>query len=423
MTFIFKNYGYDKSAKTAWFEYAHSNGHEYREEIQFNDADDTYNQVVFDQALFLSFLLVGTSYYKCFPSREVVFEVGGIDEWQANFLNHVYQEGMSQFAFENHLNRQDMAHFVANDNREHAAIPTYTGNGVLSLQSGGKDSLLVAKLLEKNGVGYDAWYISNGPAYPELLNNLSADLRLAHRQIDIEAIKRTVEAGGKNGHVPVTYIVLSYALLQAVLLNKRTILAAIAHEGDEPHAWIDDLPVNHQWSKTWQAEQLFAEYVSRYIATQIKVGSPLRHISELKLTELFSRYAWPQFGTSFSSCNLGNYKQHTDNSQLTWCGECPKCANAYLLFAPFIDKSELDRRLGGDLLAKPVLTTTFKGLLGIEGVMKPFECVGEVDELRLAYALALRRGYSVLPFDVPSSSFDYEATYPSQESLTAMISW
>ena len=421
MTFIFKDYGYNQETKTAWFEYAHDNGNEYREEMQFSDAQAGYNQDTFDRALFLSFILVGTSYYKCFPTRDISFEAGQIDDWQANFLNHVYQEGMSQYAFENGLTRRDLAHFSATVDAAVESPAVYTGAGVLSLQSGGKDSLLVAQLLEQKGIEYDAWYVTNGPAHPQVLDRLVASTLVARRRVDIAAITQAIRAGGKNGHVPVTYIILGYALLQAVLLGKQTVLAAIAHEGDEAHDWIDDLPVNHQWSKTWQAEQLFAEYISRYIATEFQVGSPLRQITELKLTELFSGNAWGRFGDSFSSCNVGNYKQGADNSQLTWCGECPKCANAYLLFAPFVDKAELDGRLGGDLLAKPLLRETFKGLLGIDGVMKPFECIGEVDELRLAYHMAIDRAYTQLPFDVPESRFNKDQLYDAQDWAVAML--
>ncbi len=420
MTFVFKNYGFNEVTKTAWFEYAHSNGHVYKEEIQFDNVSDTYSRSALDSALLLAFLLVGTSYYKCFPSNDIVFEAGQIDAWQADFLNKVYQEGMSQFAFENNLARHDLAQFRATGDTQNVAVE-YTGSGVLSLQSGGKDSLLVGQLLEKNGISYDAWYISNGPAYPKVLDRLSAPVRIAHRRIDRDALNEASKVGGKNGHVPVTYIVLSYALLQVVLLNKQTVLAAIAHEGDEAHDWIEDLPVNHQWSKTWQAELLFAEYVSRYVASTIQVGSPVRNISELKVTELFSTYAWPKVGDAFSSCNIGNYQQGADNTQLVWCGNCPKCANAYLLFAPFIAKDILDERLGGDLLARVTLLETFKGLLGIDGVMKPFECVGEIDELRLAYHMAIEQGYTKLPFEVPVSDFDKDALYDAQDWAVAMV--
>jgi hypothetical protein len=40
---------------------------------------------------------------------------------------------------------------------------------------------------------------------------------------------------------------------------------------------------------------------------------------------------------------------------------------------------------GRDLFKDPELTETFKGLLGLDGVMKPFECIASIDELRWAY--------------------------------------
>lgn len=391
----------------------------YTERVRFAVGDTPYDEAVLDRALFLAFLLIGTSYYKVTPTRTVAFEQGGVDAWQADFLNRVYQEGLSQYAYENKLTRDDLAHFVSVGDPAEAA--SYVGDGVLSLQSGGKDSLLVAALLDRAGIAYTPWYITSGADHPLVLDRLSAPLATATRTIDRDALRAASAAGGLNGHVPVTYIVEALALVQAVLLGKNTILAAIAHEGDEPHGWIDNLPVNHQWSKTWQAEQLLAEYVQRYISPDIHIGSPLRSLSELKVTELFAANAWDKYGALFSSCNVANYKQGTDNTTLTWCGECPKCANSYLLFAPFIAPDVLQQRLDGNLFAKPELAETFKGLLGVDGVMKPFECVGEVDELRTAYHMAQANGYSALPFDVPPSTFDKDATYPSQPWASKLI--
>lgn len=420
MTFIFKDYGYDKADRTAWFEYAHDNDHAFKESMRFDTAHENYDESAFQKALFLTFLLVGTSYWKCFPTRDVRFGKGKIDAWQAEFLNKVYQEGMSQFAFENNLTRDNLAHFTPTSDEAPSAA-SYSGNGILSLQSGGKDSLLVAQLLEEKGLPYAPWYVSNGPSHPSVLDQLTAPLLLAHRRLDRAALSKALAEGGKNGHVPVTFIVLGYALLQAILTGKQTVLAAIGHEGDEPHEWIGDLPVNHQWSKTWQAEQLFAEYSRRYISPDLQVGSPLRQYSELKVTELFAAKAWSRFGDAFSSCNVANYQQGADNTRLAWCGYCPKCANSYLLFAPFVNKNQLDAKIGKDLFTRPELTETFKGLLGVDGVMKPFECVGEVDELRTAYHAAVEQGYWRLPFDVPTADFDKDTRYDSQVWVPQML--
>jgi hypothetical protein len=126
--------------------------------------------------------------------------------------------------------------------------------------------------------------------------------------------------------------------------------------------------------------------------------------------------AWERFGEGFSSCNSANYKQGNAEAELHWCGKCPKCANTYLLFAPFISAYNLQALFGGqDLFQDPDLTTTFKGLLGVDGVMKPLECVAEVSELRKAYnMISFGEGYAPLPFTVPNSSFDYKSQHDYQ---------
>ena len=106
---------------------------------------ETFNRAVLERALFLAFLTVGTSYYKAFPAVNIKFESGSIDSWQAEFCNMIYQEGLSQYAFENMLTRKDLAQFVPTSTAALEALP-YAGSGIISLQSGGKDSLLVAKL-------------------------------------------------------------------------------------------------------------------------------------------------------------------------------------------------------------------------------------------------------------------------------------
>lgn len=421
MIFVLKDYEFDADRSMATFRYGFDGyPHVFEESMQFSPGTARYNAEALKRSLFLAFCIVGTSYYKTFAGSDVRLEAGAIDDWQATFLSTVYQEGLSQYAFENDLTRDSLAHFTATAERTAAPV-SYSGDGILSLQSGGKDSLLVASLLEAKKIAYTPWYVTQGTGHPAILDTLHSPLHVARRTIDRSGLQEAAVTGAKNGHIPVTYVMMSYALIQAILLGNDTIVAAIGHEGEEAHAWIGDLPVNHQWSKTWQAEQLFAEYVQRYISPDLKIGSPLRGLSELSIAELFADRAWERFGSSFSSCNVANYQQGANNAVLKWCGHCPKCANSYLLFAPFIARDTLQERLGGELFMHADLTETFQGLLDIEGVMKPFECVGEVDELRSAYHLAKVRGYESLPFDVPLSEFDRNIRYPAQDWASQLL--
>lgn len=413
--FKFLSYYFDKETYTAVFMYQGVDHQFFTEKITFKKPADHYltpDFTLLDRALQLAFILAGTSYYKAHPTAQVAADFP-IDEFQAGFFNLVFQEGLSQFAFENRLTRADLAHFIPTPGYTAPNPLEYKGSGILCLQSGGKDSLLTAALLNKKQTPFTPWYLSHNGTYPYVLDHLIEDTKatIATRIIDLEQLKQTK---GLNGHIPATYITQALALVQAILLRYDTILTSIGQEGNEPHSWIDNLPVNHQWSKTWAAELYFAEYVKRYLSPNLKVGSMLRGFSELYIAELFTRECWGKFRFSFSSCNVANYKQEADNQHLTWCGKCPKCANSYLLFAPFIAPAELSQFFNADLFSSKKLRRTFKGLLGIDGEMKPFECVSSIEELRSAYHRR-QPGYAELPFPVPLSNFDYRTTYPVQD--------
>lgn len=452
MPFEFLGYEFDEESLRATFRYrggTAENPLEFVKIAAFSDralksgkstSFSPEKRAILNRALFLSFIINGTSYYKAFPSREVRLPFL-IDQTQADFFNKIYQEGLSQFAYENKLAREDLAHFIATSDipqsisgtkesidriktstsRIKATISDIknTTSGIIALQSGGKDSLLTAAILNENHTPWTALYVSTSGAYPKIIDKVGAsDVEIINRDIDLETLKDAEALGGKNGHVPVTYINISLALIQAIIDDKDTILTSIGHEGEEPHSVIKskagepNLLVNHQWSKTATAEKLLQDYVRNYVSPKFQIFSPLRKYSELKIAELFVKKCWQTFGHEFSSCNIINYGQRTDNSKLKWCGRCAKCANSYLLFAPFLEPEELnsifqDKR---SLFEVPELTDDFKGLLGIEDKLKPFECVGEVAELRCAYHLK-KPGYPDLPFSVPDSDFDYNKLY------------
>ena len=434
--FTFSTYEFDYETLTADFRYISGRGMNFRESIKFAEPgqplplDDRNFVWLLDSALKLAFYLIGISYYKAHPTKAV--KTFGLDAGQARFFSTVYQDGLSQFAFTNQLTRADLATFEA-DAPENLArrdafrsselgenqFPKLTGfsDSALVLQSGGKDSLVNAVL--QKGHPHTFWYLSSGKEHPSFLDQLDAPLQIANRRIDYGNL---AHCNGLNGHVPITYITMSLALVQAILNRQTTVLTSIGQEGNEPHCVIrangstdtdfakpvtsGDLSVNHQWSKTDEAEQLFRDYVHTYISPELDIYSPLRQYTELKIAKLFAEKCWDKYGHQFSSCNEANYRQGADNHELKWCGNCSKCANSYLLFTPFVPRKELDDLFGGkSLFENSALTQDFKDLLGVGTGIKPFECVGEIDELRYAYHQR-RPEYPSLPFDVPKADFD-----------------
>ena len=84
-----------------------------------------------------------------------------------------------------------------------------------------------------------------------------------------------------------------------------------------------------------------------------------------------------------------------------WCGRCDKCCFIDLILAPFLAPAELEAIFGGrEPLADLGLLERFEALVGTSPDTKPFECVGEVEECRVAAHLAAQRpdraGFPVL---------------------------
>lgn len=426
--FKFLSYYFDKTNRVATFCYQGVDNIIFTEKvtfptsnnIKFNPQQNPALDSLLDRALFLAFIAVGTSYYKTCPTPTVELSVP-IDAAQADFFNQIYQEGLSQFAFENHLTRDQLAHFYPTPNYQPPNSIQFHPNGIISLQSGGKDSLLTAKLLLNQSLDFTPWYISSSPeaAHPQIIDHFFDQATPKNASITIRQIDQAhiSAASGPNGHVPVTLINLSLAIIQAILDNRQFILTSVSQEGEEPVGYIGDLPVNHQWSKTWAVEQMLAHYIYRYLTPDLIVGSPLRCLSELATVEKFVKHCWQEYGFSFSSCNQANYKQNQSNFTLKWCGNCPKCASTYLLFCPFLPPASLQQLFADqDLFLKESLTDTFKGLLGVENQIKPFECVSSIEQLRFAYHHR-QAGFGNLPFFVPNSNFNYLAKYPMQKKI------
>ena len=380
--FTFLDYNFNRDNYEATFRYQGKDNIIFSEKVKFSHPDFTdYSEEILDRALFLAFIILGTSYYKAEPTTEVKLP-RELDEAEATFFSKIYQEGLSQYAFENHLTRANLAHFKANKPLENSTTNTVnTSDKTLCMVSGGKDSLLSFEKVKASGINYEVSYISANGAYPSILDELKTPL-IINRTIDKENLKK---AGGLNGHVPVTLINEALSLIQAILIKANHIEFGIGREGLEPHAWIDDLPVNHQWSKTEEAQKLIKNYIKTYVAKDLTIGSNLENLTELEIAKEFALKCWDKYEGKFSSCNVANYKQDENNKTLKWCGKCAKCANSYLLFCPFVPYEKQLKIFGRDLFEDSELTEIFKGLLGIDGIMKPFECIASIDELRWAY--------------------------------------
>jgi predicted PP-loop superfamily ATPase len=103
---------------------------------------------------------------------------------------------MSQFAYENGLNREGLAHFAFGDITEVVENHKATDPGILVLLSGGKDSLLTAEKVRESGVNFKVCYITAQQNYPAILDEFGNPI-VIRREIDVEGLKQVVDGAGE----------------------------------------------------------------------------------------------------------------------------------------------------------------------------------------------------------------------------------
>lgn len=147
---------------------------------------------------------------------------------------------------------------------------------------------------------------------------------------------------------------------------------ALSNESSANESTVPGTNINHQYSKSVEFERDFREYVAENINADIQYFSFLRPLSEMQIAYFFAQFK--AYHKVFRSCNAGS---KTDS----WCGNCPKCLFTWLILSPFISREKLTEIFGKDLMADMNLRPIFEELNGTSAV-KPFECVGTVEEVR-----------------------------------------
>lgn len=332
-----------------------------------------------EAALDLLHWIAGVSYWKTACPNGLYFAGRCPDSWQAAGLDRIYRQGLAEFAFENDLDVDGFPAFPAEQQADPEPADFQLGRRTLVPMGGGKDSLVAWERLRACGESPASVQIGSAP----LIRAIGAELSGRHWIIERRLAPELAElnhAGALNGHVPVTAINSAILALAALLLDYDRV--AFANERSASQASRIDAQgrqINHQFSKSFEFEALFDDWVRRYIHQELRVFSLLRRDRELAICRDFAGLT--RWHGSFSSCNR-NF--HLDGPRVErWCGRCPKCSFVFLSLAPFMKPAELVRIFGQDLLDQDALVEQFAELLALDGV-KPFECVGEADEARAA---------------------------------------
>lgn len=415
--FIFRQYSFDPKTKTAAFQYSYDDKLTFTESFTFNFPFVDYDKAALDRALQLLFFLAGVSYYKCFLAPTISVETGEIDEALAGFLGKTYQKGLGEFFYVNQLNPNTPINFPVNSNILN--MLSIDGEGQLVGLGGGKDSLVSIELLR--GTGQVAtWSVGHKSQLSPLVERIALPHFWVERTWDRQLTELN-QQGAYNGHVPISAILAAAGTVTAILSGKRDVVVSNENSANEPTLEYQGVSINHQYSKSLEFEEDYQQILRQYFGDSLRYYSLLRPLSELRISELFSKQAFGKYKDVFSSCNRAF--THTSDAMF-WCGECPKCAFVFLALTPFIDRQELEALFGKNLLLDSSLEPTYRQLFGIEGD-KPLECVGEVKESRWAMQLA-RNTYPELTdtyhFSIPDGyRYDTLSTHAIPPGVYALV--
>jgi UDP-N-acetyl-alpha-D-muramoyl-L-alanyl-L-glutamate epimerase len=328
----------------------------------------------------LWFLLAGLSYYKAGAAKRV--DVGSTPFGPAAraLLTGALREGLAEFAYRNDLDLDDVE-ITGGDTAEPVSV-ALDPLRVLVPFGGGIDSVVTTASLSSQ-LEQTLFVVSPARGTFEPLERTAAVTGLpiirATRSLDEQLLRR--DETFFNGHVPVTAMVTLLAAVAAAASGRGGVVMSNEHSASVANLHWNDLEVNHQWSKSWDAEQLIASALEERLGSSLVVASFLRDRSEVWVAQAFSELT--QYHHVFRSCNRA-FAQVVDDRLDNWCGECDKCLFINLMLAPFLSRTDLRDIFGHEPLSDPRREDQLRVLVGAGTGAKPFECVGDPDESAVA---------------------------------------
>ena len=338
--------------------------------------------------LFFNFGIINAiNYYKLSLAPKFTIKCGTLDDNQKAFFAKLFYNGLGELMFVNNL-LMPFEGFLTID----APAPTekkqfhldndFSGN--LIPVGGGKDSVVTLEALQPfHNDNLCFQYRRN--IYPEnraaldcirlagytMNETCSFDLTLDPHMLELNS------QGFYNGHIPFSSCLAFAGIIVAYLNNKANII--LSNEASANEGNIAGTTINHQYSKSFEFERDFSNYIASYLTDKIHYFSLLRCLNEYEIVQKFIKY--PSYLSVFRSCNVGTKSN-------SWCGHCAKCLYVYIMLYPFVDKEQLEAIFGHDLLDDGSLMQVFYGLINPDAT-KPFECVGTRDEINYSLRLAV----------------------------------
>jgi hypothetical protein len=322
-------------------------------------------------------LIEAINYWKIATPKKFFIKCANISDQQLQWFKKLYYNGLGEFLYLNKISitQDDFVNFIIDNNLKpfDPIIHSTKENNIIPI-GGGKDSIVTYELLKD--IFPNSYMFSMNPivASQNILNRHPNNSIVLKRQLDMDKILQFNKAGYLNGHIPFSSIVGFISIWLGLLYETRYIVLSNEESANEENVVFNNLKVNHQYSKSFEFENDFREYIATYITKDVEYFSFLRPLQEINIAELFAQNK--EYFDIFLSCNVGSKKN-------IWCNKCPKCMFTYIMLCNFIDDKDMIKIFGTNMLDDITLKETFNNLYKSDEV-KPFECVGTYNEINYA---------------------------------------
>ena len=328
------------------------------------------------------------SYWKAMVPPKVVLKGYILNENQIAFWKKIYFHGLGEYFYLNGIEASydDFLNIECRGKKELHPHAIQTSDSVIIPVGGGKDSVVSLEVLKRQSKDNLALIMNprGASTATAVAGGFGGRILEVRRTLDAKLLELNAQ-GFLNGHTPFSALLAFITVLAAAATGRKYI--ALSNEGSANEPTVTGTKINHQYSKSMEFESDFRDYIRNNVTPDIQYFSLLRPLSELQIASVFAKN--PIYFSQFKSCNVGS---KTD----IWCGKCPKCLFTFIILSPFLSPDKLIEIFGSNLLEDPELENYFDELTGVSEV-KPFECIGTVDEVNAALCLA-RDKYTNLPY-------------------------
>jgi len=339
-------------------------------------------------------LALGVSYYKIFTPGTITHPYK-MDASEAGFWNDVWRNGLGEFLYVNNLAPDTLAKFIAQDGEAYeagsAGLDTSTRSAILAI-GGGKDSIVAGEALKQLGIPISGFVMATGEQLGQakaVTDTMGISLQVVERTLDKQLLALQELPEARKGHVPISLIFALVGTALAIATDASYLVVGNEASASIPRHTSEHGAVNHQWSKSFGAEEQVQRFIHTHITSAVTYFSAVRELTSVAIAKLFARY--PQYLEVFTSDNTVFRIDPGKRPNARCSVDSPKSLSSFILLAPWLKEDDLIRAFGKNFLDDASLETLFWELLGIEGE-QPLDCVGTTDELVLSLNLLAQQG-------------------------------